>query len=121
MEKNISDNSPKPEKIIKKEKPSLRDSNYLDNHMKSLLIIVEEDIKINLNLPQKNNLNYIINEKYLKEKKLLKIFVSLPKDTELNPRDSDIDFLFLINKEFPSKPPMVFCLSDVRFKFFFYI
>ena len=57
---------------------------------------------------------YYIYNRYDKKNFIFKIFVKLFKNTTLNNRKYDIYFVIIINKEFPDKPPIVNCLSDVK-------
>ncbi len=57
-------------------------------------------------------LHYIYT-RYDEKNYTFKIFVKLIKNTKINDRPYDIFFLITINKEFPDKPPIVNCLSDV--------
>ena len=56
---------------------------------------------------------YYVYTRYNSKKKLFKVFATLTKDTPVNERAIDIDFLIVINEEFPIKPPMVYCISYV--------
>ena len=66
---------------------------------------------------------FIFNIKINNRKKLIKLFVSLIKNSDTNERNEDIDFLIEADEEYPEKPPMVFCLSSVKsiFKLIFNI
>ena len=61
---------------------------------------VKKGFHFNLKLDEKN--------------RKIRLFVTLPDDTDTNNKDSEIDFLILVNEEYPEKPPMVFCLSSVK-------
>ena len=61
---------------------------------------VKKGFHFNLKLDEKN--------------RKIRLFVTLPDDTDTNNKDSEIDFLILADEEYPEKPPMVFCLSSVK-------
>jgi ubiquitin-protein ligase len=61
---------------------------------------VKKGFHFNLKLDEKN--------------RKIRLFVTLLNDTDTNNIDSEIDFLILVNEEYPEKPPMVFCLSSVK-------
>ena len=61
---------------------------------------VKKGFHFNLKLDEKN--------------RKIRLFVTLLNDTDTNNTDSEIDFLILVDEEYPEKPPMVFCLSSVK-------
>ena len=61
---------------------------------------VKKGFHFNLKLDEKN--------------RKIRLFVTVLNDTDTNNTDSEIDFLILVNEEYPEKPPMVFCLSSVK-------
>jgi ubiquitin-protein ligase len=66
-----------------------------------------------MNYPQETS-DFYVYTKYSEKDRILKIFVSLLKETKLNYREMNINFMIILNEEYPSKPPMVFCLTDVN-------
>ena len=64
---------------------------------------------------------YYIYTRYDNKNYIFKIFVKLFKKTNVNNRKYDIYFVIIINKEFPVKPPIVNCLSDVKYYFFYFL
>lgn len=76
---------------------------------------ISNDIKeeIYSSFPLNSKIYHIYTKLNLKNK-TFKIFVSLLKGTESNQRETNIKFLINVNSSYPSVPPMVFCLTDVK-------
>ena len=87
-----------------------KETDYLSEYMLSTVSSIKEDII--MNYPQETS-NIYVYTKYSEKERILKIFVSLLKETKINYREMNINFMIVINEEYPSKPPMVFCLTDV--------
>ena len=87
-----------------------KETDYLSEYMLSTVSSIKEDII--MNYPQETS-NIYVYTKYSEKERILKIFVSLLKETKINYREMNINFMMVINEEYPSKPPMVFCLTDV--------
>ena len=85
---------------------------YLEEFMQSIVDKIEKDLRDNF--AGENNNDYYINIKYYDKDRILKVFASLLKLTESNYRSIDIDFVFLINDEFPKIPPLIYCLTSVN-------
>jgi hypothetical protein len=88
-----------------------KEDDYMKEYMLSTVSSIKEDII--MNFPQEESEFYVYT-KYSEKDKTLKIFVCLLKETKINNREMNINFLIIINEEFPNKPPMVFCLTDVN-------
>ena len=82
----------------------------MNEYMLSTVSSIKEDIIIKF--PQETS-EYYVYTKYSEKDRKLKIFISLLKGSNINYREFNINFLITINEEFPSKPPLVFCLTDV--------
>ena len=80
----------------------------------SFSAIIED---LNKNFPQENTEIFIINTKYDENEKILNIFANLVRETKVNSRNLNINFLILIDEQYPKNPPKVFCLTDVIHNF----
>ena len=85
---------------------------YLNVFMLSIVEKIEKDLKDNF--AGENNNDYYIYIKYNSKDRILKVFATLLKLSEKNPLSIDIDFVFIINEEFPKIPPLIYCLSLVN-------
>lgn len=81
------------------------------DYMISTVNTIREELL--MNFPPNLNEFYIYT-KYNPKKLTLKIFVNLLKNTQINHRDIDINFLITLDDKYPSKAPLVFCITDVR-------
>jgi hypothetical protein len=63
-------------------------------------------------LKNKNEI-FIYTKLYLKTSEFL-VFYKLLPNTSLNKYNSEIYFLLVIKENFPEKPPILTCLSDVK-------
>ena len=88
-----------------------KETDYLNEYMLSTISSIKEDLI--MNYPQETS-DFYVYTKYSEKDRILKIFVSLLKETKLNYREMNINFMIILNEEYPSKPPMVFCLTDVN-------
>ena len=88
-----------------------QETDLINEYMLSTITSIKEDFL--LKYPQETS-NYYVYTKYNEKIHLFKIFVTLLKETKINKRDINITFLITLDKEFPAKPPMVFCLTDVK-------
>lgn len=104
MEKNIKTKLKEP---IPNKKPN---KNSANDQMQILVNKIKEDIFSKF---PSDDSGYYVYTRYNSKKKLFKVFATLTKDTPVNERAIDIDFLIVINEEFPIKPPMVYCISYV--------
>lgn len=89
-----------------------KDTDILKEYMLSTVSSIKEDLI--MNFPQETSEFYVYT-KYSEKERFLKIFVTLLKGSKINYREMNINFLITINEEFPNKPPMVFCLTDVHY------
>ena len=89
-----------------------KETDILKEYMLSTVSSIKEDLI--MNFPQETSEFYVYT-KYSEKDRILKIFVSLLKETKINYREMNINFLIILNEEFPNKPPMVFCFTDVNF------
>jgi hypothetical protein len=87
------------------------EEDYLDEYMLSTVSSIKEELIINF--PQETS-DFYVYTKYSQKDRILKIFVSLNKDSKINSREMTINFLIIVNEGFPNKPPLVFCLTDVN-------
>lgn len=90
----------------------LKEIEYLNAFMLSIVEKIEKDLKDNFT--GENNNDYCIYIKYNSKDRILKVFATLLKLTGRNPNSIDIDFLFIINEEFPKIPPLIYCLTSVN-------
>jgi len=93
----------------KKEEKEKED--YLDEYMLSTVSTIREELI--MKFPQEKS-DYYVYTKYSKKDRILQIYVSLPKESKINSRETTINFLIIVNEEFPNKPPLVFCFTDVN-------
>ena len=89
-----------------------KDTDILKEYMLSTVSSIKEDLI--MNFPQETS-DFYVYTKYSEKDRILKIFVSLLKETKINYREMNINFLIILNEEYPNKPPMVFCLTDVNY------
>ena len=87
-----------------------KDQDILNEYMLSTISSIQEDLL--MKFPQEISEFYVYN-KYSEKERILKIFVTLLKETKINYREFNINFLITINEEFPTKAPLVFCFTDV--------
>ena len=88
-----------------------------NNSIKKYILSLVSSIKkeLNMNFPKETSEFYIYT-KYYDNDKIFKIFVSLLRQTKINNREMNINFVIIINDGYPNKPPLVFCLTDVNNK-----
>ena len=91
-----------------------KETDYLKEYMLSMVSSIKEDLI--MAFPQETS-NFYVYTKFSEKDRILKIFVSLLKNTQINYREMNINFLILITEEYPNNPPMVFCLTDVNNKY----
>jgi hypothetical protein len=87
------------------------EEDYLDEYMLSTVSSIKEELIINF--PQETS-DFYVYTKYSQKDRILKIFVSLNRASSINHREMNINFLMIVNEEFPNKPPLIFCLTDVN-------
>ena len=93
----------------------------LDDKLSKALNLIKKDI---FNFLSKSIAKgFILSIKINDKKELIKLFITLIKNSDTNERNEDIDFLIEADREYPEKPPRVFCLSCVKsiFKLIFNI
>ena len=93
----------------KKEEKESED--HLDEYMLSTISLINEELI--MKFPQEKS-DFYVYTKYSKKDRILKIYVSLAKESKINSREMTINFLIIVNEEFPNKPPLVFCFTDVN-------
>ena len=98
------------ERIITRQK---KKNNSIKNYILSLVSSIKQELS--MNFPNETS-EFYIYIKYYENDKILKIFVSLLRQTKINYREMNINFVIIINEEYPNKPPLVFCLTDVNNK-----
>ena len=81
----------------------------------SNLDIIKKDLHNFISKSEKKGFNFKI--KINEKKKRIKLFITLTNNSDTNIRNEDIDFLIESSEEYPSQPPMVFCLSCVKIIF----
>lgn len=86
-----------------------RDTSVLKEFMQSTVNSIMTEIS--KEFPPNNNFVHIYH-RYDKKRLILKIFVVFFSDTKYNYRNLDINYLITLDEKFPSKPPMVFCLTE---------
>ena len=91
--------------------PKKEEEDFLDEYMLSTVSSIKEELIINF--PQETS-DFYIYTKYSQKDRILKIFVCLNRGSSINHREMNINFLMIVNEEFPNKPPLVFCSSDVN-------
>lgn len=87
-----------------------KDLDVLNEYMLSTVSSIKEELL--MKYPQEISEFYVYN-KYNEKDRILKIFVSLLKETKINYREFNINFLLELNEEYPKKAPLVFCFTDV--------
>jgi ubiquitin-protein ligase len=87
-----------------------KDQDILNEYMLSTISSIQEEIL--LKYPQETSDFYVYN-KYDEKTRILEIFVTLLKETKINYRDFNINFLLIVTEEYPNKAPLVFCFTDV--------
>ena len=87
-----------------------KDQDILNEYMLSTISSIQEDLL--LKYPQETSDFYVYN-KYDEKTRILEIFVTLLKETKINYRDFNINFLLIVTEEYPNKAPLVFCFTDV--------
>ena len=92
-----------------------KETDYLKEFMLSMVSSIKEELI--MAFPQETS-DFYVYTKYSEKDRILKIFVSLLKNTQINYREMNINFLIIVNEEYPNKPPMVFCLTDVNNKIY---
>ena len=95
-----------------------QDTDLINEYMLSTITTIKEDFL--MKYPQETS-NFYVYTKYNEQIHLFKIFVTLLKETKINKREININFLIILDKEFPAKPPMVFCTTDVKNFFIIHI
>ncbi len=88
------------------------DEETFNDYLYAITTAIKEEIFSEF--PPEGSKYFHIYTKFNPKKKIFKIFVTLLKETDINPREIDIKFLITVNGGYPSVAPMVFCLSDVR-------
>ena len=91
-------------------KDNPKETDNLDHYILSTVSSIKKELL--LEFPQETS-DYFVFSKYSTNDRILNIFVTLTKKTKINSRKSDINFIIVINEEYPNKAPLVFCLSDV--------
>ena len=87
-----------------------KDLDVLNEYMLSTVSSIKEELL--MKYPQEISEFYVYN-KYNEKQRILKIFVTLLKETKINYREFNINFLLELNEEYPKKAPLVFCFTDV--------
>ena len=88
-----------------------KEEDYMKEYMLSTISSIKEDLI--MKFPQEKS-DFYVYTKFSENENILKIFVCLTRETIINNRENNINFLIIINEEYPKKPPMVFCLTDVN-------
>ena len=88
-----------------------KDQDILNEYMLSTVSSIKEDLL--LKFPQEIS-EFYVYYKYNEKERILKIFVTLLKETKINYREFNIHFLIEVNEEYPKKAPLVFCFTDVN-------
>lgn len=109
------------------EKSNENKINYLNKNIGTNKAKKKEDkINIVFNLIKKDIHSFIskstkkgfsFNIKLNEKTKKIKLFITLLNNSDTNNRIEDIDFLILVNEEYPEKAPMVFSMSCVKLIF----
>lgn len=83
------------------------------------LLLLYEQIKKEILLFKSDNPkeHYYFDIKLNEKEKIIKIFLTLLKNTEINPHNEDINFIIICEENFPEKEPKVFCASNVINKY----
>ena len=87
-----------------------KDQDILNEYMLSTVSSIKEELL--MKYPQETSEFFVYN-KYDEKSRILKIFVTLLKETIVNYRDFNINFLLIITEEYPNKAPLAFCFTDV--------
>jgi ubiquitin-protein ligase len=87
-----------------------KDQDILNEYMLSTISSIKEELL--MKYPQETSEFFVYN-KYDEKSRILNIFVTLLKETKVNYRDFNINFLLIITEEYPNKAPLVFCFTDV--------
>ena len=84
--------------------------------MISIITTINEDIS--QNVPQSNK-EFHIYIKYNKDKSIFKIFITIniPLNNKEQNQENIYHFLILINQDYPSQPPVLYCISHVYIYF----
>ena len=77
-----------------------KDQDILNEYMLSTISSIQEEIL--LKYPQETSDFYVYN-KYDEKTRILEIFVTLLKETKINYRDFNINFLLIVTEEYPNK------------------
>ena len=85
---------------------------YLKECMLSIVEKIEEDLMDNFS--DETNTDFYVYLKYSDKERILKVFATLNKLTKSNIHSKDIDFVIIVNEEFPKLPPHVYCLTSVN-------
>ena len=88
-----------------------KDIDVLNEYMLSTISSIKEEIL--MNFPQETS-DFYIYTRYNQKDRILKIFVTILKNSKINYRENNINFLVIINEEYPNKAPFVFCLTNVN-------
>ena len=88
-----------------------KDIDVLNEYMLSTISSIKEEIL--MNFPQETS-DFYIYTRYNQKDRILKIFVTLLKNSKINYRENNINFLVIINEEYPNKAPFVFCFTNVN-------
>ncbi len=99
-----------------------QDNDLISQYMLSLINSIKEGkklkkilfniIEIVIKFPEELK-QYYIYTRFNEKVNEFKIFIKLLPKTKINPREYEIYFLITINKEYPQKPPILQCLSNV--------
>ena len=81
---------------------------------------IEKKLMEEINLKFKKDSNLHIYDRYSKKYNILQIFITFFSNKKYNKRSTDITFLIIIKEEYPSLPPLVFCLSEFNKYFDFF-
>ena len=85
-------------------------NDYLKEYMLSTVSSIKEDLI--LKFPQETSEFYIYT-KYSEKNRILTIYVTLLRETKINYRKMNINFMITIDEKYPQTPPKVFCQTDV--------
>ena len=92
-----------------------QEEDLLNEYMLSTINSIKEEFL--LKYPQETS-NFYVYTKYNEKLHLFKIFATLLRNTPINNREMNINFLITLDKEYPATPPMVFCLTEVNLNFY---
>ena len=100
-----------------------QDNDIISEYMSSMINSIKEGKKIIFNFieiitkfPEELK-QYYIYTRFNKKKNELKIFIKLIPKSKVNPRENEIYFLITLNEEYPQKPPILQCLTNVIYYF----